>query len=79
MPKRMKTLFTINDNRDKIQLQSTITEVFIMSLKDGIAALKPEMTDRVPRTECSAERHWNLINAVVKTNVSAHSPAEVQN
>ena len=40
-----------------------------MSLQDGMAALNLEMPDRVPRTEYSAEKHWDLIKAVLKTDV----------
>ncbi|MBQ8408951.1 MAG: hypothetical protein IJY39_08815 [Clostridia bacterium] len=47
-----------------------------MSLKDGMAAINLEMPDRVPRTEYSAEVHWDLINAVVGTRVSHNSSAE---
>lgn len=45
-----------------------------MSYMDGLAALNLEMPSRVPRTEYSAEGHWALINAVLNTHVSAHSP-----
>ena len=47
-----------------------------MSYKDGMAALHLEMPDRVPRTEYSAESHWDLINAVLGTHLTAHSSPE---
>lgn len=47
-----------------------------MSLQDGMAALNLEMPDRVPRTEYSAEKHWDLIKAVLKTDVSYMSTPE---
>ena len=47
-----------------------------MSLKDGMAAINLEMPSRVPRTEYSAEMHWELINSVIGTNVSHNSPIE---
>lgn len=47
-----------------------------MSYKDGIAAINLEMPDRVPRTEYSADRHWELVNAVTGSHVTPNSPAE---
>ncbi|MFR8975270.1 MAG: uroporphyrinogen decarboxylase family protein [Eubacteriales bacterium] len=44
-----------------------------MSYSDGIAALNLEMPDRVPRTEYSAEFHWDLISKVLGVNVSEQS------
>lgn len=35
-----------------------------MSFADGWAAINLEMPRRVPRTEYSAEMHWDLIRAV---------------
>lgn len=35
-----------------------------MSKKDGMMAICLEMPDRVPRTEYSADRHWDLVKAV---------------
>lgn len=49
-----------------------------MSYKDGLAALRLEMPDRVPRTEYSAPFHWPLINEVCGLNVSNASDAEVR-
>ena len=49
-----------------------------MSYERGMAALHLEMTDRVPRTEYSAECHWDLIEAVTGIAVSEDSPEEVQ-
>ena len=47
-----------------------------MSLQDGMAAINLEMPDRVPRTEYSAETHWDLINAVLGTSVNHASSLE---
>lgn len=49
-----------------------------MSYQDGMAALELQMPDRVPRTEYSAAAHWELVNAVVGTQVNAQSPKEAQ-
>lgn len=49
-----------------------------MSYEDGWAAFNLEMPDRVPRTEYSAQRHWELINKVMGTSVSAESSQEEQ-
>ena len=46
-----------------------------MSLKDGMAAINLEMPNRVPRTEYSADQHWELINNVIGTSVTHNSPA----
>lgn len=35
-----------------------------MSKKDGMMAICLQMPDRVPRTEYSADRHWDLVKAV---------------
>ena len=50
-----------------------------MSLQDGMAAINLEMPDRVPRTEYSAETHWDLINAVLGTSVNHASSLEEKN
>ena len=47
-----------------------------MSLKDGLAAINLEMPSRVPRTEYSADQHWELVNAVIGSNVSPNSPSD---
>ena len=47
-----------------------------MSFQDGWAALNLEMPDRVPRSEYSAEGHWDLISAVTGTPVSVSSSDE---
>jgi hypothetical protein len=47
-----------------------------MSFEDGWAAIHLEMPKRVPRTEYSAEMHWDLIRAVTGIDVNAHSPDE---
>jgi hypothetical protein len=49
-----------------------------MSFKDGWAALNLEMPPRVPRTEYSAHRHWDLVKEVTGISVSSDSPKEVQ-
>lgn len=49
-----------------------------MSYADGWAAINLEMPPRVPRTEYSAWRHWDLIRAVTGIEVTPHSPAEAQ-
>lgn len=45
-----------------------------MSYQDGMAAIRLQMTDRVPRTEYSAEGHWDLIRAVTGIPVSETTP-----
>lgn len=47
-----------------------------MSTEDGWAALHLEMPRRVPRTEYSAEFHWDLIRAVTGRHASESSDAE---
>ncbi len=49
-----------------------------MSYQDGWAALHLEMPPRVPRTEFSAEMHWDLVNAVIGSSVSWQSSQEEQ-
>ena len=49
-----------------------------MSLQDGMAAINLEMPKRVPRTEYSAERHWELTKTVTGINVDITSPKELQ-
>lgn len=49
-----------------------------MSYEDGWAALNLEMPPRIPRTEYSAEGHWDLIRAVTGIDVSVDSPPEIQ-
>lgn len=39
-------------------------EVKTMSFKDGMAAICLEMPDKVPRTEYSADFHWELVSKV---------------
>ena len=45
-----------------------------MSYDDGWAALNLEMPARIPRTEYSAEQHWDLIAAVTGAEVGIDSP-----
>lgn len=49
-----------------------------MSYQDGLAALNLEMPDFVPRTEYSAEMHWELIEAVTGIHVSNDSSTQQQ-
>jgi len=49
-----------------------------MSYEDGWAALNLEMPKRIPRTEYSAEFHWDLIQAVTGGEVGIDSPPETQ-
>jgi hypothetical protein len=49
-----------------------------MSYTDGWAAINLEMPGRVPHTEYSIERHWELIKKVTGVEAGPHSPAEVQ-
>ena len=49
-----------------------------MSYNDGIAAINLEMPDRVPRTEYSAESHWNLVKEVTGINVDHSSNDSVK-
>ena len=44
-----------------------------MSYEDGMAALNLQMPERVPRTEYSAEMHWDLIKEVTAIEVSQSS------
>jgi hypothetical protein len=47
-----------------------------MSLQDGMAAIRLEMPERVPRTEYSAHSHWDLVSAVTGIKVGPDSPVE---
>jgi len=47
-----------------------------MSLQDGMAAMNLEFSARVPRTEYSAEFHWDLIKAVTGINITPSSTDE---
>ena len=49
-----------------------------MSYEDGWAALNLEMPARIPRTEYSAEGHWELIKAVTGIDVGVESPEPVK-
>ena len=49
-----------------------------MSYEDGWAALNLEMPARIPRTEYSAEQHWDLIHAVTGIDVGVDSPESLQ-
>jgi hypothetical protein len=49
-----------------------------MPFDDGWAAINLEMPKRVPRTEYSAEIHWDLIRTVTGVNVRVESPEHVK-
>jgi hypothetical protein len=49
-----------------------------MSYSDGWAAINLEMPERIPRTEYSAEMHWDLIRAVTDIDVHLDSPQAVK-
>ncbi len=49
-----------------------------MSYEDGWAAMDLEMPRRIPRTEYSAQGHWDLINAVTGIDVGVESSSEVK-
>jgi len=49
-----------------------------MSYQDGMAAMNLEMPGRIPRTEYSAESHWELVKRVTSIDVDAHSPEWLQ-
>jgi hypothetical protein len=49
-----------------------------MSFEDGWAAVHLEMPARIPHTEYSIERHWDLIKVVTGIDVGVGSPLEVQ-
>ena len=49
-----------------------------MSYSDAMAAINLEMPDRIPRTEYSASRHWELVSRVTNIPVDSRSAAEEQ-
>lgn len=49
-----------------------------MSYMDGLAAINLEMPGRVPRTEYSADFHWDLVKTVTGIDVNAFSSEEVR-
>ena len=49
-----------------------------MSFKNGMAAINLEMTDFVPRTEYSAEFHWDLIKRVTGITAGEDDPDDVR-
>lgn len=49
-----------------------------MSYVDGMAAINLEMPGRIPRTEYSAERHWDLIKVVTGMEVDVTSSEEIK-
>ena len=49
-----------------------------MSYQDAWAAINLQMPGRVPRTEYSADRHWELVKAVTGIDVGPLTPQELQ-
>ncbi len=49
-----------------------------MSYEDGWAAINLQMPQRMPRTEYSAEMHWDLIKKVTDINVAVNSPDDIK-
>jgi hypothetical protein len=49
-----------------------------MSYTDGWAAINLEMPSRVPHTEYSIERHWDLIKVITGIDVGPRSPSDLQ-
>ena len=49
-----------------------------MSFEDGWAAMNLEMPRRIPRTEYSADMHWDLIKAVTGIDVGVQSSPALQ-
>ena len=49
-----------------------------MSYQDGWAAINLQMPKRVPRTEYSADRHWELVKAVTDIDVGPLASQELQ-
>lgn len=49
-----------------------------MSYSDGWAAINLEMPDKVPRTEYSADNHWELVQKVTGISVNSKSSADIQ-
>ena len=44
-----------------------------MSFADGMAAMKLEMPERIPRTEYAASTHWELVQKVTGIDVGPTS------
>lgn len=49
-----------------------------MSYADGWSAMNLEMPEKIPRTEYSADFHWDLIQKVTGISVSSSSPPRIQ-
>jgi hypothetical protein len=49
-----------------------------MSYEDGMSAINLQMPKRVPRTEYSAQIHWDLIKAVTGKQVNQNSHVEIK-
>ncbi len=49
-----------------------------MSKADGLGAINLEMPARVPRTEYSADRHWKLLNHVLKNEINYEKEVSLQ-
>ncbi len=52
--------------------------ILSMSYYDGMAAINLEMPSRVPRTEYSAESHWELLSIVTGIHVDNKSPWDLK-
>ena len=50
-----------------------------MSFEDGWSAVHLEMPARIPHTEYSIERHWDLVKVVTGIEVGVSSPPDEQN
>lgn len=49
-----------------------------MSFSDGMSAINLEMPKRVPRTEYSVDRHWELVKIVTGIDVNENSSQELR-
>jgi len=49
-----------------------------MSYQDGMAAIQLAMPNRIPHTEYSVERHWEVVRHVTGIQVNENSPSDQQ-
>ncbi len=49
-----------------------------MSYQDGLAAFNLEMPDRVPRTEYSAQQHWELVEKVTGIHIDPFTSTDAE-
>ncbi len=49
-----------------------------MSYHDGMAAINLDMPQRIPRTEYSAQAHWELVSVVTGIEIDAMSPLPIK-